>query len=83
MPDYDSKRYEQLGDLIPGALVTDAKSLYDVLAADKTNIHDRRLSLEASLLRETLTHGLKAKWVCSEQMLADVLKMASTAAMST
>ena len=72
-PAYTFRQYEEHMENIPGALVTDAKSLYDVLVAEKTNIHDRRLSLEATLLRETLTRGLVAKWVRSEQMLADVL----------
>ena len=34
-------------------LVTDAKSLYDVLFAEEASLADRRWSLEASLLRET------------------------------
>ncbi len=63
--------------LIPGALVTDAKSLYDVMVADRLNVADRRLSLEAALIRQQLKSNIQAKWVRSEQMIADCLTKSS------
>ena len=59
-----------------GIMVTDAKSLYDVIVADRVNVQDRRLSLEASLLREVARNNVSVKWVRSEQMLADCLTKA-------
>jgi hypothetical protein len=61
---------------IPGALVADAKSLYDVMVASKLNVADRRVSLEAALIRQALAGNIAASWVKSEQMLADILTKA-------
>eukprot|EP00975_Prorocentrum_lima_P021301 4485677-Prorocentrum_lima.AAC.1 len=52
---------------IPAALVTDTKSLYDVMAADRINTQDRRFALEAALIRQVLHGTVQPKWVRSEQ----------------
>ena len=59
--------------MTPAVLVTDARSLYDVLVAEKVNISDRRLSLEAALIRQVAKWNTHIKWVRSEQMIADCL----------
>ena len=41
-------------------LVTDAISLYHVLFAEKATLADRRLSLEAAMLRETMKGQVRA-----------------------
>ena len=41
-------------------LVTDAVSLYNVLIAEKATLPDRRLSLEAAMLRETMKGQVRA-----------------------
>ena len=51
--------------------MADAKSLYDILVAEKAMLADRRSSPETALLRETLKSNRKINWVKSEQMLAD------------
>ena len=59
---------------LPVSLVTDARSLYDVLTQDAANVSDKRLSLEAALLRHAIAHeNIRMHWVRSEQMLADGL----------
>ena len=61
---------------IPGVLVTDARSLYDCLHAAKLNVADRRVSLEAALIREAMQGNITVCWVRSEQMIADCLTKA-------
>ena len=61
---------------IPGALITDARSLYDCLHAAKLNVADRRVSLEAALIREAMLGNIAVCWVRSEQMIADCLTKA-------
>eukprot|EP00959_Pyramimonas_sp_CCMP1952_P099111 2071762-Pyramimonas_sp.AAC.1 len=50
--------------------VTDCKSLYDTVTKEKISMTDRRLSLEAAILRQSPKEN-SIKWVKSEQMLAD------------
>eukprot|EP00959_Pyramimonas_sp_CCMP1952_P210816 4411520-Pyramimonas_sp.AAC.1 len=52
--------------------VTDCKSLYDTITKEKTSMTDRRLSLEAAILRQS-RREVSIKWAKSEQMLADCL----------
>ena len=54
-------------------LVTDCKSLYDCLHGERTLLSDKRLSLEAAIIRQGLQENVTVKWVCSEQQLADCL----------
>ena len=58
--------------VIQCAAVTDCKSLYDTITKERVMLTDKRLSLEASLLRQSLS-DVSIKWVKSEQMLADCL----------
>ena len=51
--------------------MADAKSLYDILVAEKAMLADRRSSPETALLKDTLKSSRKIKWVKSKQMLAD------------
>lgn len=57
------------------ATITDCKPLNDTLTKERTMPADKRLSLEAAILRQSLTE-IDVKWVKSEQMLADVLTKA-------
>eukprot|EP00959_Pyramimonas_sp_CCMP1952_P438027 9170235-Pyramimonas_sp.AAC.1 len=50
--------------------VTDCKSLCDTITEEKISMTDRRLPLEAVILRQSLKE-VSIKWVKSEQMLAD------------
>ena len=52
--------------------VTDCKSLCDTITKEKISMTDRRLSLEAAILRQSLEE-VTIKWVKSDQMLADCL----------
>ena len=52
--------------------VADCKSLYDTITKERVMLLDKRLSLEAALLRQSLDE-VSIKWVKSEQMLADCL----------
>lgn len=55
-----------------GAIVTDCRFLWDCVTMERVNLTDRRLSLEAALLRQEC-QSCEIKWVKSEQQLADVL----------
>ena len=59
-------------NVLPTSVVTDCKSLYDTLTKERVMLLDRRLSLEAAIMRQTLQQTA-VKWVKSEQMLADCL----------
>ena len=55
--DLDMRRYKEHLHRAPGVTVTDCS--------------DRRLSLEAAIIRQSLRKGIECKWVPSEQQLAD------------
>ena len=57
----------------PIVSVTDAKSVYDHLIADKgASSSDRRISLEATLIREEMeSENISIKWLPTTHMLAD------------
>ncbi len=52
-------------------MVTDARSLHDCLGKETGATRDRRLRLEVNLIRSTA--NLRARWISSEQMIADHL----------
>eukprot|EP00959_Pyramimonas_sp_CCMP1952_P412508 8644280-Pyramimonas_sp.AAC.1 len=51
---------------------TDCNSLLGAIAKDRASMTDRRLPLEAAMLRQSLKEA-SIKWDKSEQMLADCL----------
>ena len=58
---------------IPGVCVTDCQSLYDCLHSERTLLSDKRLSLEAAIIRQSLIENMEIHWVSTEQQLADCL----------
>ena len=72
-PTKDIREYSKSLSDIPGVVVTDCKSLYDCLHGERTLLSDKRLSLEAAIIRQGLQENVTVKWVCSEQQLADCL----------
>ena len=73
MPTDQIRDYSKNLSEIPGVVVTDCKSLYDCLHGERTLLSDKRLSLEAAIIRQGLQENVTVKWVCSEQQLADCL----------
>ena len=73
MPSDQIRDYSKNLSEIPGVVVTDCKSLYDCLHGERTLLSDKRLSLEAAIIRQGLQENVTVKWVCSEQQLADCL----------
>ena len=72
-PTENIREYSMSLSNIPGVVVTDCKSLYDCLHGERTLLSDKRLSLEAAIIRQGLQENVTVKWVCSEQQLADCL----------
>ena len=68
MKDYNTKM-----QTIPGVTVTDCKSLHDCIHSERTLLSDKRLSLEAAIIRQSLDENLDIRWVSTEQQLADCL----------
>eukprot|EP00435_Cladocopium_sp_Y103_P026026 s4633_g6.t1 len=68
-----SKEYANKLSTIPGVCVTDCRSLYDCLHSERTLLSDKRLSLEAAIIRQSLTENMEIHWVSTEQQLADCL----------
>ena len=60
----------------PGVTVKDCRSLYDCMKSERVLLSDRRLSLEAAIIRQSLQEGIECRWVPSEQQLADALTKA-------
>lgn len=46
---------------------------YDCLRSERTLLSDKRLSLEAAIIRQSLSENLGIHWVSAEQQLADCL----------
>ena len=67
-----SLRQVLLDRTVRTAVATDCKSLSDTITKERVMLSDKRLSLEASVLRQELRDTV-IKWVRFEQMLADVL----------
>ena len=67
------KDYNARMQTIPGVTVTDCKSLYDCIHSERTLLSDKRLSLEAAIIRQSLDENLSIRWVSTEQQLADCL----------
>ena len=61
---------------VPGVTVTDCCSLYDRMKSERLLLSDRRLSLEAAIIRQSLQEGIECRWVPSEQQPADALTKA-------
>ena len=57
---------------IKAVTVTDCKSLFDTMTREKVSLTDKRLSLEAAIIRQDLDR-VKVKWIKSEQTLVDCL----------
>ena len=72
-PQQVSKEYANKLHTIPGVCVTDCRSLYDCLHSERTLLSDKRLSLEAAIIRQSLTENMEIHWVSTEQQLADCL----------
>ena len=69
----DLRQPDRVLQLLPeSCAITDCKSLYDTLTKERVMLLDRRLSLEATIMRQTL-HQTSVNWVKSEQMLAGCL----------
>ena len=71
--DFQPKQYAQAAARTPGTVVADCKSLWDTITMERVLLSDKRLSLEPAILRHELQQNIAAKWVKSEQMLADIL----------
>ena len=71
-PGLTAREAVDTGGNIPCVAVTDCTSLYDTIVKERISLTDRRLSLEAAILRQSLD-AVSIKWVRSEQMLADCL----------
>lgn len=71
-PDLDLRRSDDHAWRRAGAIVTDCRSLWGRLTMDRANLTDRRLSLEAALLRQEC-QSCEIKSVRSDQQLAGVL----------
>ncbi|CAK8996451.1 Retrovirus-related Pol polyprotein from transposon RE1 (Retro element 1) (AtRE1) [Includes: Protease RE1, partial [Durusdinium trenchii] len=75
----DLKASEKAISQIPGTVVTDAKALFDILLKSDLNsaaagLRDKYSALEVLCLLESLAKlGTKARWVHSDQQLADHL----------
>ena len=67
------KDYNERMQSIPGVTVTDCKSLYDCIHSERTLLSDKRLSLEAAIIRQSLDENLDIRWVSTEQQIADCL----------
>ncbi len=67
------KDYNDGMQTLPGVTVTDCKSLYDCIHSERTLLSDKRLSLEAAIIRQSLDENLSIRWVSTEQQLADCL----------
>ena len=74
--DLDMRHYKEHLHRVPGVTVTDCRSLYDCMKSERVLLSDRRLSLEAAIIRQSLQEGVECKWVPSEQQLADALTKA-------
>ena len=72
-PQANPKEYANKLHTIPGVCVTDCRSLYDCLRSERTLLSDKRLSLEAVIIRQSLSQNLGIHWVSTEQQLADCL----------
>ena len=64
--------YVEAAQRVPAALVTDCRSLWDCITKERVQLSDRRLSLEAAIIRQEAEH-CDMKWVRSEQQVADCL----------
>ena len=69
--DYTISGRDEAAESIPGALVTDARSLYDSLHKEGSSVKDRRIRLELNLVRGL--QNVQVRWIHSEQMIADEL----------
>ena len=67
------KEYANKLHSIPGVCVTDCRSLYDCLHSERTLLSDKRLSLEAAIIRQSLQENMSIHWLSTEQQLADCL----------
>ena len=72
----DMHHYKDHLHRVPGVTVTDCRSLYDCMKSERVLLSDRRLSLEAAIIRQSLQEGIECRWVPSEQQLADALTKA-------
>lgn len=72
-PQANPKEYANKLHTIPGVCVTDCRSLDDCLHSERTLLSDKRLSLEAAIIRQSLSANLGIHWVSTEQQLADCL----------
>lgn len=72
-PQMSSREYSSKLHAIPGVCVTDCRSLFDCLHSERTLLSDKRLSLEAAIIRQFLEENVMIKWVSTEQQLADCL----------
>ena len=56
-------------------VITDARSLYDVLERNETstrNLTERRTAMETTAIRQRLEHGfISTRWVNSDKQMAD------------
>ena len=72
----DMRHYKEHLHRVTGVTVTDCRSLYDCMKSERVLLSDRRLSLEAAIIRQSLQEGVECKWVPSDQQLADALTKA-------
>lgn len=70
-PGWSLDRRDELAEKRRGAIVTDAKSLFDTLRKDGSAVKDRRLRLEMNILKNI--PNLEFRWVRSEMLIADEL----------
>ena len=64
--EFTPQGYEDCARKRRAAVVTDCRSLWDCLVMERVNLSDRRLSLEAAILRQECKN-CELKWVKSEQ----------------
>jgi hypothetical protein len=72
-PQQVPKEYANKLHTIPGVCVTDCRSLYDCLHPERTLLSDKRLSLEAAIIRQSLQENIGIHCVSTERQLADCL----------
>ena len=70
--DFSPRDYNARAEQWPGVLVTDCRSLWDCITKERVQLPDRRLSLEAAVIRQECRH-VDLKWVKSDQQVADCL----------
>ena len=73
MPTDQIREYSESLSEIPGVVVTEARAYMTVLHGERILLSDKRLALEAAIIRQGLQENVTVKCVFSEQQLADCL----------